>query len=65
MQCMGAALVFPIVVIVMLAAVWFVFGARKTRQQAEDDKTLPVDPTRAGRRRPRACARSTRRPIRL
>jgi hypothetical protein len=41
---MGAALVFPIAVVVILLAVWFVFGARKTRKQAAADETLPVDP---------------------
>ena len=41
---MGAALILPLVVLVMLAVVWFAFGARKTRQQAELDETLPVDP---------------------
>lgn len=41
---MGAALVFPIVVVVMLLAVWLLFGARKTRQQAERDESLPVEP---------------------
>ena len=41
---MGAALILPLVVIVMLAAVWFAFGARKTRQQARLDETLPPDP---------------------
>jgi hypothetical protein len=41
---MGAALVFPIVVVVILLAAWLVFGARKTRQQAEADQSLPLDP---------------------
>ena len=41
---MGAALILPVVVIVMLAVVWLAFGARKTRQQAKLDDTLPADP---------------------
>lgn len=41
---MGAALILPLVVLVMLAAVWVAFGARKTRQQAKLDDTLPADP---------------------
>lgn len=41
---MGAALILPLVVLVMLAVVWFAFGAHKTRQQAELDETLPADP---------------------
>ena len=41
---MGAALILPVVVVVMLAIVWFAFGARKTRQQANLDDTLPADP---------------------
>ena len=41
---MGAALILPVVVVVMLAVVWFAFGARKTREQAKLDETLPVDP---------------------
>jgi hypothetical protein len=41
---MGAALILPVVVLVMLAVVWVAFGARKTRQQAKLDDTLPVDP---------------------
>lgn len=41
---MGAALILPIVVLVILLACWFAFGAKKTRDQARDDATLPVDP---------------------
>ena len=41
---MGAALVFPIVVVLGLLAIWLFFGARKTRQQAAADATLPHDP---------------------
>ena len=41
---MGAALILPIVVVLMLLAVWLLFGARKTRQQAELDQTLPDEP---------------------
>jgi hypothetical protein len=41
---MGAALILPLVVLVMLAVVWFAFGAHKTRQQSKLDETLPDDP---------------------
>lgn len=41
---MGAALILPLVVVVMLAVVWIAFGARKTKQQSELDQTLPADP---------------------
>jgi hypothetical protein len=41
---MGAALILPLVVVAMLAVVWVAFGARKTRQQAENDRTLPDEP---------------------
>ena len=41
---MGAALILPLVVLVMLAVVWLAFGVRKTKQQSELDESLPVDP---------------------
>jgi hypothetical protein len=41
---MGAALIIPLVVAVMLAVVWMAYGARKTREQARMDESLPVDP---------------------
>jgi hypothetical protein len=41
---MGAALVFPIVVAAMLLVAWIAFGARKTRKQAESDRSLPAEP---------------------
>lgn len=41
---MGAALVFPIAVAVLLLIAWLAFGARKTRQQAGADATLPDEP---------------------
>lgn len=41
---MGAALIIPLVVAVMLLAVWVTVGARKTRQQARLDETLPEEP---------------------
>jgi hypothetical protein len=41
---MGAALVFPLVVAAMLLVAWVAFGARKTRQQAESDRSLPAEP---------------------
>jgi hypothetical protein len=41
---MGAALILPLVVVVILLVCWFAFGAKKTRDQARDDATLPADP---------------------
>jgi len=41
---MGAALIVPVVAIVMLLAIWFTVGARKTREQARRDETLPDEP---------------------
>jgi hypothetical protein len=41
---MGAALIVPLVVAVMLAVVWFVFFAKKTRDQARRDQALPDEP---------------------
>lgn len=42
---MGAALVFPIAVAILLLIAWLVFGARKTRQQASRDAALPDEPS--------------------
>lgn len=39
-----AALTWPIIAIVILLALWFVFGAKKTRDQARMDRALPDDP---------------------
>jgi len=41
---MGAALIVPVVAILMLLVVWFVVGAQKTREQARRDETLPDEP---------------------
>ena len=41
---MGAALIVPLVVAVMLLVVWVAFGARRVRQQAERDRALPAEP---------------------
>jgi cbb3-type cytochrome oxidase subunit 3 len=41
---MGAALIVPIVAILMLAVVWFVYGAKRTRDQAKLDASLPDEP---------------------
>jgi len=41
---MGAALILPIAVLVILLVCWFAFGAKKTRDQARSDATLPDDP---------------------
>jgi len=41
---MGAALIVPVVAAAMLAVVWFVFFAKRTREQAARDRALPDDP---------------------
>ena len=41
---MGAALIFPLAVVVILLVCWFAFSAKKTRDQARLDATLPEDP---------------------
>jgi len=41
---MGAALILPLVVAAILLVCWFAFGAKKTRDQARADATLPDDP---------------------
>jgi len=41
---MGAALIVPVVAILMLLVIWFAVGARKTREQAKHDETLPDEP---------------------
>ena len=41
---MGAALILPLIVIAALAVVWFVFFAKKTRDQAQRDRDLPDEP---------------------
>ena len=41
---MGAALIVPVVAILMLLVIWFAVGARKTREQAKLDATLPDEP---------------------
>jgi hypothetical protein len=39
-----AALIWPVIAIVVLLALWFVFGAKKTRDQAQMERALPDDP---------------------
>jgi hypothetical protein len=41
---MGAALIVPLVALVMLAVLWFTFFAKKTRDQAKADQELPDEP---------------------
>jgi len=41
---MGAALVFPVVVLLVLALIWIVTAAKRTRDAARDEATLPLDP---------------------
>ena len=38
------ALFWPLMVVVGLAILWFVFGATKTRNQAKVEEELPTDP---------------------
>lgn len=39
-----AALIWPIIAIVVLLLLWFAFGAKKVRDQATMERTLPDDP---------------------
>jgi len=41
---MGAALIAPVVAILVLLVIWFAFGARRAREQARRDETLPDEP---------------------
>lgn len=41
---MGAALILPVVVLIVLALIWLATAAKRTRDQARADETLPVDP---------------------
>ena len=41
---MGAALILPVVVLVMLAVIWIATAAKRTHDAARDEATLPADP---------------------
>lgn len=41
---MGAALILPVVVLLILAVIWIVTAAKRTRDATHDDATLPVEP---------------------
>jgi hypothetical protein len=41
---MGAALILPVVVFLVLALIWIGTAAKRTRDAARDEATLPVDP---------------------
>lgn len=41
---MGAALILPLVVFAGLLVIWFVYFAKRTRDQAERDRALPDEP---------------------
>jgi hypothetical protein len=41
---MGAALIVPVLALVALLAIWFVFFAKRTRDQARRDAELPDEP---------------------
>jgi hypothetical protein len=41
---MGAALILPVVVLLILALIWIATAAKRTRDAARDEATLPVDP---------------------
>jgi len=38
------ALIWPVVAIVVLLLLWFAFGAKKVRDQAKFERSLPDDP---------------------
>ena len=41
---MGAALILPVVVFLILGLIWVATAAKRTREQARDEATLPLDP---------------------
>jgi hypothetical protein len=41
---MGAALIVPVIALLVLAVIWIGFAAKRTREAARSDATLPVDP---------------------
>ncbi|MDQ1745892.1 MAG: hypothetical protein QOD07_155 [Frankiaceae bacterium] len=41
---MGAALIVPVVALLVLALIWIATAAKRTRDAARADATLPVDP---------------------
>lgn len=41
---MGAALILPVVVLLIFAVIWIATAAKRTHDAARDDATLPVDP---------------------
>ena len=41
---MGAALIVPVLALVALLAIWFVFFAKRTRDRARNDAMLPDEP---------------------
>ena len=41
---MGAALVAPVIAILIALAIWLIFAAGKTSRAAKDEETLPDEP---------------------
>lgn len=41
---MGAALIVPVIALLVLAVIWIATAAKRTRDAARDDATLPADP---------------------
>jgi cytochrome c-type biogenesis protein CcmH/NrfF len=41
---MGAALIVPVIALLVLGLIWVATAARRTRQAARDEATLPADP---------------------
>jgi len=41
---MGAALILPVVVFLILGVIWIATAAKRTRDAARDEATLPLDP---------------------
>jgi len=41
---MGAALIVPVIALLVLALIWIATAAKRTRDQTREDATLPLDP---------------------
>lgn len=41
---MGAALILPVVFLLILAVIWIATAAKRTRDATREEATLPVDP---------------------
>ena len=41
---MGAALIVPVIALIVLALIWIATAAKRTRDAAREEATLPLDP---------------------